>query len=289
MAMGVGTQRSKALRNFTMPHDLRWGNRRFLRCIKVNSNDLDPLAADISYHRRGNISVQHPRSGRGMDTEILNGSLQVPPIRAPSDRRPRFRDAGADNEDGIAASRQKVMFDLRTAADEMKDAFFRDGFEEGKVSGSPPPPTVEAEVQRPWNLRTRRAACKTPITKFHSFTNIGAAATTSENDAGADGSSQKIDATKPNSLNCQKKPASGAAPDKSPRPTIGEKREGRKFSVTLSKSDIEEDYLEMVGRRPPRRPRKRTRTIRRQLDSLFPGLWLTEVTPDMYKVSEPVF
>ncbi|OMO63500.1 hypothetical protein COLO4_32388 [Corchorus olitorius] len=44
----------------------------------------------------------------------------------------------------------------------------------------------------------------------------------------------------------------------------------------------------MAGHRPPRRPKKRSRHVQKQLDSLFPGLWLTEVTADFYKVPESV-
>ncbi|EEC71303.1 hypothetical protein OsI_03328 [Oryza sativa Indica Group] len=62
----------------------------------------------------------------------------------------------------------------------------------------------------------------------------------------------------------------------------------------------------LTGGRPRRRPRKRPRVVQRQLDrennttndpannntsnclvqSLFPGLWLTEITADAYKVPD---
>uniref|UniRef100_A0A2P2MXC3 Uncharacterized protein n=1 Tax=Rhizophora mucronata TaxID=61149 RepID=A0A2P2MXC3_RHIMU len=44
--------------------------------------------------------------------------------------------------------------------------------------------------------------------------------------------------------------------------------------------------MEILGQRPARRPKKRPRIVQKQLDTLFPGLWLTEVTPEMYKVHE---
>ncbi|XP_038997302.1 uncharacterized protein LOC120122141 [Hibiscus syriacus] len=72
-------------------------------------------------------------------------------------------------------------------------------------------------------------------------------------------------------------PSSAASDKKRPRP---------KFSVALSKKEIEEDFMTMVGHRPPRRPKKRTRNVQKQLDYLFPGLWLTEVTVDSYKMPE---
>ncbi|KNA25506.1 hypothetical protein SOVF_006190 isoform A [Spinacia oleracea] len=57
-----------------------------------------------------------------------------------------------------------------------------------------------------------------------------------------------------------------------------------KFSVPLSRQEIEDDFVEMIGRRPPRKPKKRPRYVQKQLDTLFPGLWLSEISPDMYKV-----
>ncbi|KAL3512236.1 hypothetical protein ACH5RR_024953 [Cinchona calisaya] len=59
-----------------------------------------------------------------------------------------------------------------------------------------------------------------------------------------------------------------------------------KFSLTLSKEEIETDFLLMTGAKPPRRPKKRTRALQKQVDGLFPGAWLSEVTPGNYKVPD---
>ncbi|KAK8716382.1 hypothetical protein V6N13_043693 [Hibiscus sabdariffa] len=64
------------------------------------------------------------------------------------------------------------------------------------------------------------------------------------------------------------------------------KRERPKFSVTLLKQDIEEDFMVMVGCRLRKRPKKCARYVQKELDSLFPGLQLMEVTADSYKVPE---
>ncbi|KAL5228018.1 hypothetical protein ABZP36_016283 [Zizania latifolia] len=58
------------------------------------------------------------------------------------------------------------------------------------------------------------------------------------------------------------------------------------FAVALAADEIEEDIYALTGGRPRRRPRKRPRVVQRQLDSLFPGLWLTEITADAYKVPD---
>ncbi|KAJ6899270.1 LOW QUALITY PROTEIN: hypothetical protein NC652_025680 [Populus alba x Populus x berolinensis] len=117
---------------------------------------------------------------------------------------------------------------------------------------------AEQEV-RPWNLRTRRAA-------------IG---------GGGNPISGKVSGN-----NCSPLRSDSA---KSPR-LRGDKRDREEkekervvFSVPLSKKEIEEDFMAMLGHRPSRRPKKRPRIVQKQMDALFPGLWLSEVTVDNYK------
>ncbi|KAH6824056.1 hypothetical protein C2S53_002361 [Perilla frutescens var. hirtella] len=68
----------------------------------------------------------------------------------------------------------------------------------------------------------------------------------------------------------------------------GGKKEKRKLSisVSLSKDEIEEDIFALTGSKPARRPKKRAKNIQKQVDSVFPGLWLVSITADSYKVSE---
>jgi len=193
----MGPERSKPLHNFPMPC-LKWGNQRFLRCVKV-----------------------------------------------------------ADDPDDIAAVRRKLILDLRVAADNLKVSIFQE------------------PNSKPWNLRTRRAACKAPHHTNHL-----------------------------NSLTQEMK--------KKKKTKIQEKT---KFSVSLTKEEVEHDFWALVGTRPPRRPKKRPRIIQKNLDviipltpsiinyihafflvilfnfvsflqTLFPGMWLSEVTAECYEVAE---
>ncbi|XP_019446060.1 PREDICTED: uncharacterized protein LOC109349637 isoform X1 [Lupinus angustifolius] len=59
-----------------------------------------------------------------------------------------------------------------------------------------------------------------------------------------------------------------------------------KFWIALSKEEIEEDIFVMTGSRPNRRPKKRPKNVQKQMDSVFPGLWLVGVSADAYKVEE---
>jgi len=38
------------------------------------------------------------------------------------------------------------------------------------------------------------------------------------------------------------------------------------FSMKLSKKEMEEDFIGMVGHRAPRRPKKRSKTVQKKLD-----------------------
>ncbi|RVW48525.1 hypothetical protein CK203_088473 [Vitis vinifera] len=236
----MGPERSKPLHNFAMP-SLKWGNQRFLRCMKVNSNG--EVAADDG---RSSDLVRGRRESESEKRRSLtcSESLEESPTRS-SPIGGKGKGDEIDGDDGIEAVRAKLMFDLQAAADKMKVAIFKDGEEE--------------DSSRPWNLRTRRAACKAP------------------SPSGGGGKSLTIERRKP-----------GTSPSRTDvsAPRRGEKKERAKFSVSLSRQEIEEDFMAITGHRPARRPKKRAKNVQKQLDTLFPGLWLTEVTPDSYKVPD---
>ncbi|XP_062206561.1 uncharacterized protein LOC133908512 [Phragmites australis] len=101
--------------------------------------------------------------------------------------------------------------------------------------------------QRPWNVRTRRSATAAPPWPARS------------DDA-------------------------AEAEERVPEPPMEMNKRG--FSIVLSKEEIAEDFAAIRGTRPPRRPKKRPRTVHRQLDLLYPGLCLADVTPGSYKIEE---
>ncbi|OIW11946.1 hypothetical protein TanjilG_02153 [Lupinus angustifolius] len=92
---------------------------------------------------------------------------------------------------------------------------------------------------RPWNLRTRRAACKAPQSKTPheekcKFFDVGIAS-----------SLVKEDKKKKKMMNETKR---------------------AEFRVYLSKEEVEHDFMALVGTKPPRRPKKRPRIVQRELD-----------------------
>jgi hypothetical protein len=237
-AMAMGPERSKALHNFTLPC-LKWGNQRYLRCKKPS-----PPEDVVEVDRRS--PVPRPESS--------------PATRRRELERKRKRDWKP--EEGIEAVREKLMFDLKTAADKMKDAIFRkeveeeeeeeeieeeEEMEEEAVESA----SAAAEAARPWNLRTRRAACKAPI---------------------GGGKGLRIEERKKvNSSSPLRSDNNGSARSPRLRGGVGggaaEKKEDRtKLTVSLSRKEVEEDFMAFLGQRPARRPKKRPRTVQKQLD-----------------------
>lgn len=62
------------------------------------------------------------------------------------------------------------------------------------------------------------------------------------------------------------------------------KIERPKFCIPISRKEKEEDFLTFLGRAPQQRPIKRPKKVQKQINKVFPGLWLREVTAEMYEV-----
>ncbi|RHN55883.1 hypothetical protein MtrunA17_Chr5g0423281 [Medicago truncatula] len=63
------------------------------------------------------------------------------------------------------------------------------------------------------------------------------------------------------------------------------KIERPKFCIPISRKEKEEDFLTFLGRAPRQRPIKRPKKVQKQIN-VFPGLWLREVTAEMYEVHD---
>jgi len=184
-------ERSKRLHNFTLPY-LRWGQQRFLRCVKLPHHNRSPSFPSSS----SSPSPDHRSHNGG-----LSGELRLDLVYDANRPKLSVLGNGGDNNNG----------DVVAAA-------------------------------RPWNLRTRRAACNEPP---------------------GDDSTRIIESS--SSLR---------------RHEIGVKRGGSedggdsqqnknekvKFSVSLLREEIEQDFSALIGKRPPRRPKKRPRLVQKQMN-----------------------
>ncbi|XP_021753591.1 uncharacterized protein LOC110718959 [Chenopodium quinoa] len=169
-------------------------------------------------------------------------------------RRKRRSSDDDNGKIGIEGLGEKLILDFRAQVHQMQAAFLQ-------KSDVVVPPTT-AEQTRPWNLRTRRAVCKEP-------NNLPAS------------SDRKYISSSP----VAKSPARRNSSEVCAGENGGEPPRA-KFSGTLSKQEIEEDFIAMLGTRPARRPKKRPKYVQRQIDAVFPGYWLSEISADMYKVNE---
>ncbi|XP_077210638.1 uncharacterized protein LOC143846107 [Tasmannia lanceolata] len=263
--------KSQPLHNFSMPF-LKWGNQKHLRCMKVNQNG-DIISPDL----RSSASEAESDGGKRAYSENQSSrnhfSSSIPSKKFQPLERFRIGSSGKSEreaDDGIEEIRAKLLVHLRSAAKKMKFQVPESGEGEESVVKKmkfPVPENGDGEEEsaaRPWNLRTRRAACKAP------------------NEIRGDSRRQVIIPQKEPSENLMKSQRLRSFADLQ---TV-ENKERRKFSVLLTRDEIEEDFFVMTGSRPSRRPKKRAKIIQRQLDACFPGLWLSEVTLDSYKVED---
>ncbi|GAB2297023.1 hypothetical protein Dimus_031127 [Dionaea muscipula] len=294
--MAAVPERSRSLHSLSLPV-FKWGKQKQLRCLKLHDDDDNSLSSAAAmdhvssiYRRSLSCGSRLCRKnggfvGRRLEPEkrrrslfepekFRNSPVTPPPWSSASEICQRRRSfVGTEDEDGIEAVRTKLMLDLQTEVDRMKVAIMKqDGDEEMEASRM-------EEVIRPWNLRTRRASRKDA----------------NMNGVGADGKNQRVSDRKPNGspltnesrvprVRGESSAGAGASCEHA-----GERRlesERAKFSLSLSKKEIEEDFVAIVGIKPPRRPKKRPRLLQKQLDNLFPGFWLLEITPELYKVNE---
>ncbi|XP_010440005.1 PREDICTED: uncharacterized protein LOC104723355 isoform X1 [Camelina sativa] len=136
----------------------------------------------------------------------------------------------------------------------------------------------EEEEKRPWNLRPRKACGGGGLKK-------GNCVLAAEACGGGGGASEVKNQRSGGGMEPKSNRQRGI-PAESPGLGGGEvANENHRLWVALSRDEIEEDLFSMCGNRPSRRPRKRTKTMQKYLDVIFPGLCLVGMNADCFKVS----
>ncbi|GAB2267443.1 hypothetical protein Dimus_002426 [Dionaea muscipula] len=286
----MAPERSRTLHNFSLP--LSWGVQRLLRCSKVNPHNDDDDAAAAGHTRQSEASARirwespdyeqrNRRSGKNNYRSSPSRSSIGRSFRTSGDAGGGGRDEAREEEEeeSIEVVRQKLMLDLHKEVDQMKVKMRCDGGGEKEIE-EPMVEAVAAAVtleSRPWNLRTRRAACKEPIV------NSGGGKILKTEQPKPSISPLRTEIKSPRLRNGVEEEASGGGGGGG---NCGEKRPRAKFSVPLSRQEVEDDFMEILGKRPPRKQKKRPKYVQKQMDTLFPGLWLSEITGDMYRVNE---
>ncbi|KAK2352505.1 hypothetical protein P8452_73320 [Trifolium repens] len=62
--------------------------------------------------------------------------------------------------------------------------------------------------------------------------------------------------------------------------------EKRELVISLTKEEIEHDFILMTGEKPPKKSNRRTKAVQKNLDDIFPGTHLTKITPERYNVHD---
>ncbi|CAL9183759.1 unnamed protein product [Musa hybrid cultivar] len=248
----------------------------------------------------GRHRVLRCMSVNGKGEAVAGGRRRSAPCPKPAWPRIRASAESGDGDDpGIEEVREKLLVHLREAADRMKlvvPLLPKSGnlkaapepTPEPEVRVDPEVDTSSAPAAVPWNLRKRR----------------GAARATMEIE-------RHLGSSPP-----------GAAEKRTVRlrSEDSERRERPKFSISLTREEIDEDIYAVTGCRARRRPRKRARVVQKRLDvsffpdlsfpsaffpfsffgkkvgffmlvilfsqALFPGSWLSEIAADAYRVPD---
>ncbi|XP_062110100.1 uncharacterized protein LOC133821935 [Humulus lupulus] len=244
VSMALGPERTKPLHNFDLPC-LKWGSQKYLRCMREVSNGGAGGRSD----RRSDVTrFQSSLGNRRRESEPERRKFRAP--------KPVFLDN--DGKEGIAAMGEKILLEIKTVSEKLKDKFLAEGDAEAEKQSAAMPPR---------KLRARKVPSAQEVEEA--------------------GKCSGIEEMKANCSPLRSEANNGV---KLTRLVRGlpppENKERVKFSVPLSKKEIEEDFMELFGHKPPRRPKKRPRNVQRQLDYLFPGLYLNEITTDTYKVPD---
>lgn len=250
----VKSQSQQPLHNFSLP-DLKWSmnhtNTNRFRKPSDSSHKSPHYDAVVSdKHKRPMLQVPTVKTGLGVEKLADRKSTSGDGHDVAEKKL-----APASSSDG---SRSKIFIRIKTkstkVADEVADA--------GDHNSDPVVPDVDSDdllVPKTWNLRPRRLTAKVNNNNIVNVNGGGGALKI------GGGAAQEI------------KPPENKDKDK--------EKEKEKFSISLKKEEIEDDFFAMTGTKPSRRPKKRAKNVQKQLDYVFPGLWLPSITPDSYKVN----
>ncbi|XWS77302.1 hypothetical protein CRYUN_Cryun01aG0249600 [Craigia yunnanensis] len=256
------TLKSQPLHNFQL-HDLKWAmnhtNNHRLRKVSESSHkspqrgDTD---SDSDNNRKGNPvceapAQKGPASGFSSDHRTEKSEKKV--INGSDVLVDNNSEKKATPSDG----RSKIYIRWRTKNQKSVDEIADVGDQNLNAED------FEELVPKTWNLRPRKPISKPP-NQIGGVPKIGALA-------------HEIKTHRPESIRSRNVT----------EPKAAEKKEKtQKFSISLSRDEIDDDIFAMTGAKASRRPKKRAKNVQKQLDFVFPGLWLASITPDCYRVPE---
>ncbi|KAJ7944717.1 DUF1639 family protein [Quillaja saponaria] len=258
--MATAPVKSQPLHNFSLPF-LKWGGKNQ---TNTNNRCRRPISGDSSL---GTAVVADHNSEAEAESEPETRSHRV----GSRTTRNRFGLSSCYQGDKSQKIQQQEQQHLDKACNNHSD----------DEVGEKKPEAEELETgeaaQKPWNLRPRK-----PMYPKGTF-EIG----------GGDSRNGELRETSPSVAAIHSVQPSENPPQPKSLRLRGlsemqstERKEKRKLWIALSKDEIEEDIFVITGSRPSRRPRKRSKIVQKQLEGVFPGLWLVGVTADSYRVTD---
>ncbi|KAH1108264.1 hypothetical protein J1N35_012032 [Gossypium stocksii] len=258
------TLKSQPLHNFQL-HDLKWAmnhsNNQRLRKL-ADSSQKSPQRSDTDTdsdnNRKGNTVREAPfnngaSSGSSLDHKTGKSEKKV--INGPD---PLVDSDSLGKKVAPPEGRSKIYIRLRTKNQKPVEEVVDVGDQSLNVED------VEEFVPKTWNLRPRK-----PISK-------------PRNQNG--GAPKMVASAHDNKI---QRPESSRSRNVTESKPAEKKAKKQKFSISLTREEIDEDIFAMTGSKASRRPKKRAKNVQKQLDCVFPGLWLSSITPDSYRVPEP--
>ncbi|XP_021683291.2 uncharacterized protein LOC110666922 isoform X2 [Hevea brasiliensis] len=236
------------LHNFPL-QDLKWSMNH------TNNHRFRKFAADSSH--------KSPQRDTAESDGVKTGNYVASPDRVTekSEKKLGPSDTAVDNSD----RKSKIFIRIRTNSSKCADDSVDAGDQTSVVDDA------EETITKTWNLRPRRAVIKA------SDGNGGVPKI-----CGAVAPETKAQEPSRPELTRSRNTNDAKVAEKKEK----EKEKKLKLSIPLTKEEIEEDVYALTGSKPARRPKKRPKHVQKQLDCLFPGLWLSSITPDVYKVSD---
>ncbi|GLT51582.1 hypothetical protein SLA2020_249830 [Shorea laevis] len=244
--------KSQPLHNFSLP-DLKWAMNQpnHHRFRKPATQDAD----SDSESRRKDQLLEAGKSGAASSSSgHKSEKIEMQKAGNGSDSVAE----SSENKSTAPSGRSKILIRLRTKSQKPAEEVADAGAQNLNAE------ETEELVAKTWNLRPRRMVPKVSNAGVGGVKIAGPAA-------------QAIKTQRPG-VTRSRNPTDGKAAKK--------KEKKLKFSISLSREEIEEDIFAMTGSRPSRRPKKRAKNVQKQLDCVFPGLWLPSITCDSYRVPD---
>ncbi|XVE76873.1 hypothetical protein DITRI_Ditri13aG0015300 [Diplodiscus trichospermus] len=254
--MGSPSSKSQRLHYFQL-HELKWATNH------TNNHRLRKLS---------DPSQKSAQPGGDTDSDSDNNLKGSPACEAP----PKNGASSSSSPDHRTQKSEKKVVngspillddssesDQVTPSDSQPKIYLRSRLKNKKSADDVADQNFNAEdfqepVAKTWNLRPRK-----PVSMNENALRI--AATAHENKTRRPESSRSWNLIEPTAAMKEKKP---------------------KFSISLTKEEIEEDVFAMTGSKPSKKPKRRPKNVQKELDLLFPGSRLERITSNSYKVPE---